>query len=103
MRLPVIFVPPGHSAPHSPSDLVLAMVTWDRLCPMLTASLNPVLAGLALCLTTMCPSYMNDSYFWVVTRFSGFDVKTSLKTWSLSTVVIPVVGSIILIIASFFV
>ncbi len=107
MRLPVIFVPllVGTLLRIPQGSGTAAMVTGGSiLAPMLgTLGLNPVLAGLALCLTTMCPSYMNDSYFWVVTRFSGFDVKTSLKTWSLSTVVIPVVGSIILIIASFFV
>lgn len=107
MRLPVIFVPllVGTLLRIPQGSGTAAMVTGGSiLAPMLgTLGLNPVLAGLALCLTTMCPSYMNDSYFWVVTRFSGFDVKTSLKTWSLSTVVIPVVGSIILIIAGFFV
>ena len=60
-------------------------------------------AALALCLTTMCPSYLNDSYFHVVTSFSGMDIKTSLKTWSVSTFIIPAVGSVILIILSLFI
>ena len=62
-----------------------------------------VFAALALCLTTMCPSYLNDSYFHVVTSFSGMDIKTSLKTWSVSTFIIPAVGSVILIILSLFI
>ena len=107
MNLPVIFVPllVGTLLRIPQGSGTAAMVTGGSiLAPMLgTLGLNPLLAGLALCLTTMCPSYMNDSYFWVVTRFSGLDVKTSLKTWSVSTVVIPVVGSVILIIASIFV
>ncbi|WP_411677999.1 GntP family permease [Caproicibacter sp.] len=79
-----------------------AMVTGASiLAPMLpTLGINPVLAGLALCSTAMCPSYMNDSYFWVVTRFSGFDEKTSLKTWTPATVLIPLVSSVILILVS---
>lgn len=49
------------------------------LAPMLASlGLNPVMTGLALCATAMFPPYMHDSYSWVVTRFSGFDVKTSL-------------------------
>lgn len=103
--IPVIFVPLliGTLLRIPQGSGTTAMITGASiLAPMLgTLGLNPILAGLALCLTTMCPSYLNDSYYWVVTRFSGFDVKTSLKTWSLSTVIIPVVGSVILIIASF--
>lgn len=107
MSIPVIFVPllVGTLLRIPQGSGTTAMITGASiLAPMLgTLGLNPVLAGLALCLTTMCPSYLNDSYYWVVTRFSGFDVKTSLKTWSLSTVIIPLVGSVILIIASFIV
>ena len=83
-----------------------AMITGSAIvAPMVAAGLNvnPVLAALALCLTTMCPSYLNDSYFHVVTNFSGMDIKTSLKTWSVSTILIPIVGSVILIIVSLFV
>ena len=106
MNLPVIFVPllVGTLLRIPQGSGTAAMVTGGSiLAPMLgTLGLNPVLAGLALCLTTMCPSYMNDSYFWVVTRFSGFDVKTSLKTWSVATVVIPLVGSTLLVLVSLF-
>lgn len=83
-----------------------AMITGSAIvAPMIAAGLpvNPYLAALALCLTTMCPSYLNDSYFHVVTSFSGMDIKTSLKTWSVSTFIIPAVGSVILIILSLFI
>ena len=71
---------------------------------MMTAlGVNPYLAALALCLTTMCPSYLNDSYFHVVTNFSGMDIKTSLKTWSVGSVAIPVLGSVILAVLSLFI
>lgn len=83
-----------------------AMITGSAIvAPMIAAGLpvNPYLAALALCLTTMCPSYLNDSYFHVVTNFSGMDIKTSLKTWSVSTFIIPAVGSVILIILSLFI
>lgn len=72
---------------------------------MLTAGLNvnPYLAALALCLSTMCPSYLNDSYFHVMTNFSGMDIKTSLKTWSVASILIPVFGSVIFVILSLFI
>lgn len=82
-----------------------AMITGSAIvAPMVaTLGINPYLAALALCLTTMCPSYLNDSYFHVVTSFSGMDIKTSLKTWSVSTFIIPAVGSVILIVLSLFI
>lgn len=82
-----------------------AMITGSAIiAPMMaTLGINPYLAAMALCLTTMCPSYMNDSYFHVVTNFSGMDLKTSLKTWSVSSILIPAFGSIILIVLSMFI
>ncbi|NLY92201.1 MAG: GntP family permease [Firmicutes bacterium] len=106
-NIPVLFVPllVGTLLRIPQGSGTTAMITGSSiLAPMLgTLGLNPILAGMALCLTTMCPSYMNDSYFWVVTRFSGLDVKTSLKTWSLSTIIIPLIGSVLLFIASIFI
>ena len=52
-------------------------------------------------MTAMCPSFLNDSYFHVVTNFSGMDIKTSLKTRTIGSIAVPVVGSIIICIASF--
>lgn len=83
-----------------------AMITGSALvAPMLAAGLavNPYLAGLAVCLTSMCPSFLNDSYFHVVTNFSGMDIKTSLKTWTIGSILVPVFGSVILIILSLFI
>ncbi len=82
-----------------------AMITGSAIiAPMMsTLGINPYLCALALCLTTMCPSYMNDSYFHVVTNFSGMDIKTSLKTWSVASILVPAFGSVILIILSLFI
>ena len=82
-----------------------AMITGSAIvAPMVgTLGINPYLAALALCLTTMCPSYLNDSYFHVVTNFSGMDIKTSLKTWSVGSILVPAFGSVILIILSMFI
>lgn len=82
-----------------------AMITGSAIvAPMVAAlGINPYLAALALCLTTMCPSYLNDSYFHVVTNFSGMDIKTSLKTWSIGSILVPAFGSVIFIILSLFI
>lgn len=82
-----------------------AMITGSAIiAPMvLTLGINPYLAALAVCLTAMCPSFLNDSYFHVVTSFSGMDIKTSMKTWTMSTIYVPLFGSVILIILSLFI
>jgi len=82
-----------------------AMITGSAIIAPMVGMLgvNPYLAALALCLTTMCPSYLNDSYFHVVTNFSGMDIKTSLKTWSIGSILVPAFGSIIFIILSLFI
>ena len=80
-----------------------AMITGSAIiAPMIaTLGVNPYLAALGICITAMCPSFLNDSYFHVVTNFSGMDINTSLKTWSLGTVLVPLFGSALIIIASF--
>lgn len=82
-----------------------AMITGSAIiAPMIgTLGINPYIAALALCLTTICPSYLNDSYFHVVTNFSGMDINTSLRTWTLGSVLVPAFGSVLLIILSLFI
>lgn len=82
-----------------------AMITGSTIvAPMVgVLGLNPYIAALALCLATMCPSYLNDSYFHVITNFSGLDIKTSLKTWTIGSILVPAAGSLILIVLSFFI
>ncbi len=82
-----------------------AMITGSAIiAPMMaTLGINPYLSGLAICLTAMCPSFLNDSYFHVVTNFSGMDINTSLKTWTMGSIAVPAFGSIILCILSVFI
>lgn len=83
----------------------VAMITGGSiLAPMIgTLGINPVIAALCLCSTSMFISYPNDSYFWVVTRFSGMDVETSMKSWSIGTALVPLSASIILIVVNMFI
>lgn len=82
-----------------------AMITGSAIiAPMIgTLQINPYLAALALCLTTVCPSYLNDSYFHVVTNFSGMDIKTILRTWSVGSILVPAFGSVIFVILAQFI
>ncbi|MFC3997722.1 GntP family permease [Nocardiopsis sediminis] len=49
---------------------------------MASAGVDPVLAVLAACSGSIVFSYFNDSYFWVVTRFTGLSGGAAMKMWS---------------------
>ncbi|RCV58176.1 GntP family permease [Marinitenerispora sediminis] len=46
------------------------------------AGVDPTLAVLSACAGSMVFSYFNDSYFWVVTRFTGLSGVAAMKMWS---------------------
>lgn len=62
----------------------VAMITAASVTAPLVATLgvNPVVAVLACTTGSMVFSYFNDSYFWVVTRFTGLEGTAALKGWS---------------------
>jgi len=37
-------------------------------------------------------SWMNDSGFWVVNRLSGMTQRETLESWSILTIILPLVG-----------
>ncbi len=49
-----------------------------------------MLTLLAMGAGSMLVSHANDSYFWVVTNFSGLDMNTSLRVYSSSTIVMGI-------------
>ncbi len=55
------------------------------------AGASPVLVALAICAGGSCLSLPNDSGFWVVTRFSGFEIKDTFKSWTLGASISGVV------------
>ena len=62
----------------------VAMITAASVtAPLVTSlGLSPLAATMACCAGSMVFSYFNDSYFWVVTRFTGLDGTAALKGWS---------------------
>ncbi|MBO8192287.1 GntP family permease [Streptomyces oryzae] len=62
----------------------VAMITAASVtAPLVTGlGISPLLAALGCCAGSMVFSYFNDSYFWVVTRFTGLDGTAALRGWS---------------------
>jgi len=62
----------------------VAMITAASVSAPLVVGLglSPLAAALACCAGSMVFSYFNDSYFWVVTRFTGLEGTAALRGWS---------------------
>ena len=74
------------------SSTVALVATSALLAPLLSSigldSLyGKVLAVMATGAGAMTISHANDSFFWVVTQFSGMDVKTGYKTHTMATLI----------------
>lgn len=72
------------------SSTVSIITTATIIAPMMPAlgletELSKALAVLAIGAGAMTVSHINDSYFWVVSQFSGMNTKTTLKSHSLAT------------------
>lgn len=72
----------------------VAVTTAATLCAPIAASLglDPILIFLASGAGARLCCHVNDSYFWVYTNCMGFDMKTGLKTLSISNVVMSLGG-----------
>ena len=80
------------------SGTVAMITTASIVAPMMASlQLHPLTAALAICVGAMCASYFNDSYFWVVTRFSGMDVKTGLRAYTSASAFAAAVGYILIL------
>lgn len=72
------------------SSTVSIITTATIIAPMmgtlgLDTELSRALAVLAIGAGAMTVSHINDSYFWVVSQFSGMTTKTTLKSHTLAT------------------
>lgn len=82
--------------------LTAASITAPLLAPLgLTAPVMRALACCAVCCGAMMVSHTNDSYFWVVTRFSGMNVQQGLKLQTLGTLISGVTAAVVLMIMAF--
>ncbi|MHA6624027.1 GntP family permease [Pseudonocardia sichuanensis] len=100
---------PGVLVPFLVSTLVrlaqgsgtVAMITAASVTAPLVGSLglSPLVAALACCAGALVTSYFNDSYFWVVTRFTGLDGTAALRGWSGITTAVWVASLPLLLVA----
>ena len=77
------------------SSTVAIMTTASIISPMLASlkldgSYGIVLATLAMGAGSMFISHTNDSYFWVITKFSDLEVKSTLRVWTTTTAVMGI-------------
>ena len=78
------------------SATVALTTTAGLVAPAISAAalspLDTALVVIAIAAGATFLSHVNDSGFWLVGRFLGMDVKTTLRTWTVMTTIIGVVG-----------
>ena len=86
------------------SSTVAIVTTAGIMAPLLrTLGLDPALTTIAIGAGSMVVSHANDSYFWVVSQFSGMPVNTAYKVYTSATAVEGVVAFVVVLILSLFV
>jgi GntP family gluconate:H+ symporter len=81
----------------------VAMITSASITAPIIATLgvNPLFAALAASMGSICFSYFNDSYYWVVNRMLGVEeAKEQIRVWSLTTTIVWAVGLVELLIVN---
>ena len=83
------------------SSTVAIIATAGIMAPLLgalglEAPTARALVVVAIGAGSMVVSHANDSYFWVVSRFSNLDVPTALKVYTTSTIVTGVVAMVMI-------
>jgi GntP family gluconate:H+ symporter len=78
------------------SSTVAIITAASLIMPMLPSlgldsENGKIVAMLSMGAGSMMISHANDSYFWVVSRFSGIDSSTTLKVYSSATIVMGLV------------
>jgi len=86
----------------------VAIVTTSSLMFPMMASLGlgsqfaHLLTVMAIGAGSMTVSHANDSFYWVITEFSGLEVKDSYRAWTLATLVQGVGTMVVIWILAFF-
>lgn len=79
------------------SSTVSVITTSSLMVPLMSqlgldTPLGIVFTVLSMGAGSMVISHANDSYFWVVSKFSGLDVGMAYKTWSAGTLILGTVS-----------
>lgn len=89
------------------SSTVAIITTAAIVAPLLItlgldSATGRALTVLAIGAGAMTVSHVNDSFFWVVAEFSNMDVKTALKSQTISTLLQGITGLVFILILNFF-
>jgi len=89
------------------SSTVAIITTASLITPLipqlhLNTGLGPIFTILSMGAGSMVVSHANDSYFWVVTKFSNLSMETSLKVFTSATLLMGLTAELILYVISFF-
>jgi GntP family gluconate:H+ symporter len=75
------------------SSTVAIITTSSIMAPIMgTLGLNPALTVLAIGSGAMVVSHANDSYFWVVSKFSDMEVSVAYRSYTTATLIEGVVA-----------
>ena len=86
------------------SSTVAIVTTAGIMAPLLqTLGLDPALTTIAIGAGSMVVSHANDSYFWVVSQFSGMPVNIAYRAYTSATAVEGVVAFLMVLVLSLFV
>lgn len=90
------------------SSTVAIITAASFVAPMLPAlgldsETGKLLAMISMGAGSMMVSHANDSYFWVIARFSGINSNTTLKVYSTATIVMGIVTFLCVWLTSFFI
>jgi len=82
--------------------ITAASIVAPLLGPLELDSTNGrLIATLAMGAGSILISHANDSYFWVVSKFSDIDIKTMLRVYTLSSIILAMVTLFFIYILSF--
>ena len=92
-------IPTMMDASSGVADAIITAATI--IAPMMNAlglnsEMSRALAVLAVGAGAMTVSHINDSYFWVVSQFSGMNTKTTLKSHTVATLIQGVTAILLL-------
>jgi GntP family gluconate:H+ symporter len=77
--------------------IITAASIVEPLLPSLsiTSETEKILSVLSMGAGSMMISHANDAYFWVITKFSGLEMKAMLKVYSIATALMGIVTLIV--------
>ncbi len=83
----------------------VALVTTSAIFSPIVAGMatvSPILVALAICAGGIGLSLPNDSGFWVINRFSKFDVPGTMRVWTAGGTIAGVTALVIIVVLSLF-